>query len=122
MGYDRCLEAAGTPVLAYYTTGDYQGTWVAYTADGFYHGSYGSCSGCDWREADISAANISWELSDEARKARIHEIDAGIGREILKGGASSLDEIIATANKSCFDNIEEFEKWAKDCTEGIYAS
>lgn len=51
MSYSMAMEAAGAVVHSYEEFGDYQGTWYAYVTyqgqNGYVHGSYGSCSGCD---------------------------------------------------------------------------
>jgi len=55
--YKDCLELAGAEVLAYETFGSYQGDWWAKVKfndrEGFVHGYYGSCSGCDTLEAAL---------------------------------------------------------------------
>src|SRR4051812_18907113 len=95
MGYNECIEAAGVPVLSYHEDGSYSGFWFAYTAAGFYQGSYGSCSGCDWRESECM-----YNSTEEQAKA----IDAGIGREILKAKPLSLDEFIKSIEDAYVDD------------------
>lgn len=62
MGYGKALEAAGARLLSMEHFGSYQGDWIAYVeGDGgarlFVTGSYGSCSGCDAFQAEISAVD-----------------------------------------------------------------
>lgn len=105
MGYNLCIEAAGVPVLEYHEVGSYQGQWYALTAQGFYHGSYGSCSGCDWREGEIN-------YSDD--EAHIKAVDTAIGREILKAKPLTLDELfpVIAENEYCDEEREEAKQWA----------
>jgi hypothetical protein len=56
MDYPDTLRAAGFVVHAYETFGSYQGDWWAKVTnpeggDGWVHGYFGSCSGCDALEA-----------------------------------------------------------------------
>ncbi len=97
MGYDECIAAAGTPVLSYLETGSYQGDWYARTAAGFYSGSYGSCSGCDWREAELM--KNGWYGPEALAK----EIDAGIGRKILEAAPMDLPAFLASLAERCED-------------------
>lgn len=54
-------------LLAYEEFGSYQGDYIAILQDGdaikIYKGNYGSCSGCDWLEAEKDWE--SGEISDE---------------------------------------------------------
>lgn len=109
MSYDICIAAAGTPVLAYRTDGDYQGKWLAHTARGFYVGSYGSCSGCDWQQAEHG--HISY--SDENRESLTAAIDAGIGREILKAEPMSLEQVIKEIEAGYYDDPAACIAWAR---------
>lgn len=56
--------------LSYTEYGSYQGEYIATLTDGdrlfYYQGSFGSCSGCDWLEAEKDYTN-DWEL--EYKKA-----------------------------------------------------
>ncbi len=105
MSYAACITAAGTPVLDYLETGSYQGTWYARTAAGFYSGSYGSCSHCDWRQSE--RAGVDWDSPESVTK----EIDARIGREILKADPLSLPAFIASLGEWCEDR-ESVVAWA----------
>ncbi len=50
-GYEGCMVLAGAKVHAFREFGSYQGDWWAKVSygylNGWVHGSYGSCSGCD---------------------------------------------------------------------------
>jgi hypothetical protein len=59
MGYSNALKAAGAIVHDYEMFGSYQGYWLADVTlpdgrKGLIKGYYGSCSGCDAFEAEIS--------------------------------------------------------------------
>ncbi len=107
MGYDECIAAAGTPVLSYLETGSYQGDWYARTAAGFYSGSYGSCSGCDWREAE--QMKNGWDSPEALAK----EIDAGIGRKILEATPMDLTAFLASLDEWCEDK-DKIIAWATE--------
>lgn len=66
-GYKDALEAAGATVHAFESFGSYQGEWIASVSyegkDGFVHGWYGSCSGCDAFEAEFG-----WDDPEDADK------------------------------------------------------
>lgn len=106
MSYDICIKAAGVDVLAYREVGSYTGDWYALTPAGFYSGNYGSCSGCDWREAEQSKAG--WDRADSIA----HEIDASIGRKILADKPQTLSEFIAGLSEYADDRGETIA-WAK---------
>jgi hypothetical protein len=105
MSYDECIAAAGTPVLAYLEVGDYQGNWYAKTAAGYYSGYFGSCSGCDWQQEAQSGVD-SWDSEKLAL-----EINAGIGREILKVAAKTLEELLAWVSEWS-DDRDKVAAWA----------
>lgn len=115
MSYATCIEAAGTKVLSYHTDGDYQGKWLAHTERGFYAGSYGSCSGCDWREAELG--HISY--CDENRESLAAAIDAGIGREILKAEPMSLEHLIKEIEAGYYDDPEACIAWARQAVADL---
>ena len=86
MGYDECLMAAGATVLAYDEAGSASGEWVALTPEGFYSGSYGTCSYCDEREA---------QQIEHRRNMNAKEIDAMIGRDLLRAGPATIATVRA---------------------------
>ena len=71
MGYSSALEAAGCTILAFEKFGSYQGDWWAKVqydgAQGWIHGSYGSCSGCDAFEAEFG-----WGGSEKCPEHEFH--------------------------------------------------
>lgn len=67
---DMLSQVTGKPCIDFICFGSYQGEWVALLDSGedveLWKGSYGSCSGCDWLEAERNWTTD--EVSDE--KAR----------------------------------------------------
>jgi hypothetical protein len=114
MSYRACIEAAGVPVIGYHSDGDYQGTWIAYTARGFYTGSYGSCSGCDWRQCEQD--EVPWDSDD--REALTLKIDKMIGEKILGQTPMDLDGLKAWAENAYLRDKDEVLKWA----ESVYTT
>lgn len=67
---DMLSKVQGKPCLAFKMFGSYSGDWVAVLDAGenieLWKGYYGSCSGCDWLEAEQDW--YSREVSDEKAK------------------------------------------------------
>lgn len=105
MSYQACIEAAGVPVLGYHSDGSYQGTWIAYTARGFYTGSYGSCSYCDWRQREQD--DVPWDSDD--REALTLAID----KKILEAEPLDLEGLKAWAENAYLDDKDAVLKWAE---------
>ena len=67
---DLFAKVLKKPLLAYETFGSYQGDYIVVLDAGdsleVYKGSYGSCSGCDWLEAEQDYSTD--EVSDEEAK------------------------------------------------------
>jgi len=60
---DMLSQVTGKKLISYNTFGSYQGDWIAALEDGenieLWKGSYGSCSGCDWIEAEAYQDTVS---------------------------------------------------------------
>lgn len=128
MSYASALEAAGAKVIDEHWSGDYQGTWimlVVYNGKlGYVSGWYGSCSGCDSYEAEMSYSmpyEHSYDNEDDFRVAmeqwemRLAEF----GRGYLGEDGSDLytyDEILKENSDPRWDgDMENKEKveWIK---------
>ncbi len=109
MGYDICIAAAGVPVLGYREDGSYQGSWAAYTAGGFYVGEYGSCTGCDWREAEHCKVPRDGPRSERNRIAA--SIDAAIGRKIIEAAALDLLAFVKWADSNYLSDRDGMVAW-----------
>ena len=68
---DMLAQVTGKKLISYNTFGSYQGDWIATLEDGenieLWKGYYGSCSGCDWIEAerDWDKDTVSLEKAKE---------------------------------------------------------
>lgn len=99
--YHWALEKACATVHAFKEFGSYQGDWYAKVSyegkDGWSQGSYGSCSGCDSFQAELSSDY------DE------NYSDLGYRKEsVIKFGKEYLEEIVSKedALKEAKRNIE----------------
>jgi hypothetical protein len=68
---DMLATVTGKKLISYTEFGSYQGEWVAVLEDGdnleLWKGYYGSCSGCDWIEAEknYEKETVSLEKAQE---------------------------------------------------------
>ena len=108
MSYDTCLTAAGATVLAFEMFGDYQGDWLALTPQGFYAGSYGSCSGCDWQEGE----HVDSKIVNDDYDARALDIDTGIGKKLLETPPMDLAAVLIYIDKSIGIEADKAIVWA----------
>lgn len=133
--YSDCLKMAGAEVLAYETFGSYQGDWLAKVRfegkEGFIKGSYGSCSGCDYLQAEMPSGHDEghddeyvWELDEAVKRPgcakcqRMVSVAVAIGKDYL-------DQIIDPARMiaKVSENIEwdmsakELVRWVMDRVE-----
>lgn len=117
-GYISALEAAGAKVLDYEAFGSYQGDWFALVDHkgevGFVHGAYGSCSGCDAFEADISYHYWDDDLSDSDKEKML----ADFGEPYLDP-LMTYDETVEYAGRhAAWDmEAEDMVKWVKTVWE-----
>jgi len=112
VSYIEAMERAGAAVKDSEYFGSYQGEILAHVEydglDGFVAVSYGSCSGCDWYEAEVPYQRGCYEhryderpdtCDDCARvQANIDSIIVKIGESILDG-IMSADAMIAELSK-----------------------
>ena len=60
-GYEGCMALAGAKIHVFKEFGSYQGDWWAKVSygpfNGWVHGSYGSCSGCDSFQAEFDCTD-----------------------------------------------------------------
>lgn len=106
MSYQTALEAAGAEVLQFEQFGSYQGDWFAKVrvngVEGWIHGYYGSCSGCDAFEGEFGydydydyehehGENVS-QYSPEFRDGC--EQCADLKKRLAEFGASYLDDVL----------------------------
>lgn len=128
MGYCESMELAGATVHAFENFGSYQGDWwakVTYRGvDGFVHGAFGSCSGCDSFQAEFDCEGHecgddkyftpAWNLdrlSESCEKCQdVKRRMAEFGESYLDG-IMSYDEAIAKAS----ENLE----WDMDAKEMV---
>ena len=78
--YGELLSAGlNMELLAYQTYGSYQGDYIAILAGDnkicLYKGSYGSCSGCDWFEANSEYTSEGDEVTEEKVKEYTTELN-----------------------------------------------
>ena len=67
MGYEEALKEAGADVVSFKAFGGWQGDWWAHVYwkgdEGYIHGWYGSCSGCDAFQAEFGCieCDSAWD-------------------------------------------------------------
>ncbi len=96
--YVDALERAGATVTDSEYFGSYQGEWFARVGDTVVTGSFGSCSGCDWIEAELGYGyGPEYDAHEEAVLTRI-------GSELLEGaitiGSPEWDKLTADQERS----------------------
>jgi len=124
--YERALEAAGATVLIFEHFGSYQGDWWAKVTwqdkEGWVHGCFGSCSGCDAFEAEFGFVSHDcgeddyydpFCYDDRFRKncPRCQELEA----QFIEFGQDYLEQIMTQeeAETEASTNLD----WDMDATE-----
>lgn len=126
--YENALQKAGAEVVAFDSFGDYQGSWWAYVKykgkEGWVHGSYGSCSGCDAFQAEIGYLS-HWVNEDKDYHDYYDDEFPHAGcdkcteaaEKIAAFGRSYLDDIVSQdeALKIASENLD----WDMDAQEVV---
>jgi hypothetical protein len=123
-GYQECLEAAGATIHAFKEFGSYQGDWWAKVTledgrQGWVHGYYGSCSGCDALQAtfDYGFGNRDYEAKTTTYTDEEWEKLVAFGESELEDFYESVEEALKEAGKH-----SEWDMEAKEAVAWLEAS
>lgn len=112
LSYSGMVESFGHEVLAFETTGSYQGDHWTLLKDttgrlGFMNFGYGSCSGCDHLDGVFDFRDEYWEETDDPYQEHDALSPLGLERwdEFCKGYEDSI---------RWFDTGEELVTWMTD--------
>lgn len=112
---DVLAKGLNKKLLAYDTYGSYQGDYIAVLAgeDGaieIYKGCYGSCSGCDWLQA-----NTDWDNDDVADKEIAEYCDGA--RPFLRIERNQVQTILDAKDMSVYfpgNTRNDYDEWSFD--------
>lgn len=118
---DMLAKVKGKKVISYVEFGRYQGEWIATLEDGdnieLWKGYYGSCSGCDFIEAEknYEKETVSLEKAKEyfkenrpfavIPKETLSRVDLETFTQMLP--ANIRDEVYEFEPKTLFDDIQK---------------